>query len=98
MELEGPRHGRVRIIWNTLKGIKRPPLVCGYGLECGRIVAKDKEEMGGGVNSRVFFPFVSLPLALGIGFFHLQPASWAPPAALSPPSHLISQEAIGFLS
>lgn len=48
MELEGPRHGRVRIIWNTLKGIKRPPLVCGYGLECGRIVAKDKEEMGGG--------------------------------------------------
>lgn len=47
MELEGPRHGRVRIIWNTLKGIKRPPLVCGYGLECGRIVAKDKEEIGG---------------------------------------------------
>lgn len=58
MKLEGPRHGRVRIIWNPLKGIKRPPLVCGYGLECGRIVAKDKEEMGGGLilecSSRLF--------------------------------------------
>ena len=44
-----------------------------------------------------FLPFVTLPLALGIGSFHLQPASWAPPAALTAPPHLISQEAIGFL-
>lgn len=59
MELEGHRHGRVRIIWKTLKGIKRPPLVCGYRLECGRAVAKDKDEMGGAIlilecSSRLF--------------------------------------------
>lgn len=47
MELEGHRHGRVRIIWKTLD----PPLVCGYRLECGRTVAKDKEEMGEDFNS-----------------------------------------------
>lgn len=45
MELEGHRH-----IWKTLKGIKRPPLVCGNRLECGRTVAKDKVEMGGDFN------------------------------------------------
>ena len=48
MELEGHRHGRLESSGRHLKGSNAPPLVCGYRLECGRAVAKDKAEMGGG--------------------------------------------------